>query len=1230
MISEVQLLLSRYTCIAIHPSLRLSSVSFQSLTWTREPSQTAFWMSAPVSGRKTPVDYGVQIRFINDLQDTGGGVSGQPRKEPSKKPPKKPPSRYGVAVRVQGIGGQPYVVLKEGEKGDSYGVQLRSQPPAYSSLPRRREDGVIQGPYFSSGENTPLRRAQSHGSLLDRENSSEDFTDQRPLGDGRSGSYGNLDGGIGIGADRELTRERMERNQWGGSYQTGLNGTLGRGRAGGSHYTSSESVEISPYNQHTHSQSAPKSIRQTPAHRLADRFEGSSAAQAGNTGTNTKGRYPIPKADDRPTSTSPLPAPSLILNTYSSPQSSSPASAYSSLGRGSSSVAKVTAVSSSASVDAHVTPDLLMDQGQSSGSEFSTEDQIQQIIYDVLRQGSTEGDAVIKHRVRVICNKVQGLKVNKSDDSLKEELEKYLDENVLLQEQLGRKNTELHQTHSELTQLRMDRENAESHVRELEDQLAGLQEELRRETDSKAQADTMHMELMAVRGELAEAAELCRKQEDILRQRERELTALKGALKDEVSTHDKEIEALREQYSQDMERLRSSMDQVSQSQASIEAERHHVNSTVRSLQQQLEDSRDEGNHWREQFQSSREELRNTKQELLQARMEKEEFEEELKDLQEKINTMKQQIPDPKQTQTVSQELERCRADLQKAQADMDKLRTDLDKKTMEIVLLKKTKQELEAEQKYEIDRLRDQSRRDKEELTKAHERAKQLAEPSLVEALRKELSDMQEEVGQLRSQLLSTEEELQAKRDKLSSAQTQVNNLTHEHKEFEETNARMKERIIRLESQLQERTSQSIEAEQEQQEETRKLRQQLEESRRESSRLGLERDELARNLEEKEKDRDAVRKENTQLEDQKRQQERALDKLNKEMERLSAASREEVRLLQAQLDEQKDKWRKEQQDSHKNAKEKISELERAQNTIHSLQEELARQKKELFSSYEDRDNALLDKEMLTNRLKHMESEIETQRTTQNDRSREIRSLEDKIKHLELELDEEKNNAEMLSERITRSRDQIEQLRAELMQERSSKQDLELDKNALERQIKDYKSRVAEMEGQSRSSTGVSQLESKIQDLEERLRAEEREKNSVVSSQRRLERKLKELNITLDKERHQHTEQRDQLTLRVKALKRQVDEGEAEAERLEGLRRKAIRDMEEMQEQKEALQSKVTALENELKRKIQQARQSALESSVLSSDDDDDDDNGLYDHSSITSILTESNLQTSSC
>lgn len=56
----------------------------------------------------------------------------------------------------------------------------------------------------------------------------------------------------------------------------------------------------------------------------------------------------------------------------------------------------------------------------------------------------------------------------------------------------------------------------------------------------------------------------------------------------------------------------------------------------------------------------------------------------------------------------------------------------------------------------------------------------------------------------------------------------------------------------------------------------------------------------------------------------------------------------------------------------------------------------------------------------------------------------------------------------------------------------------------------------------------------------------------------------------------------QLTLKVKSLKRQVDEGETALERVEALRRKALRDMEEQMELKEALQSRVTALETELK------------------------------------------------
>lgn len=54
----------------------------------------------------------------------------------------------------------------------------------------------------------------------------------------------------------------------------------------------------------------------------------------------------------------------------------------------------------------------------------------------------------------------------------------------------------------------------------------------------------------------------------------------------------------------------------------------------------------------------------------------------------------------------------------------------------------------------------------------------------------------------------------------------------------------------------------------------------------------------------------------------------------------------------------------------------------------------------------------------------------------------------------------------------------------------------------------------------------------------------------------------------------------QLSLRVKALKRQVDEAEEEIERLEGARKKAQRDLEEQHELNEQLQNRIKALEKE--------------------------------------------------
>ncbi|KAK1896120.1 Cingulin [Dissostichus eleginoides] len=1168
-------------------------------------------MSAPSSGRKTPVDHGVQIRFINDLYDGGGG---QPAPQPKAK---NTTSKYGVAVRVQGIAGQPYVVLKDGQKGDSYGVQLRTQyHSGYSSLPRRRDDaepgtqGGDVGGGGGGGEGGALRRAQSHGSLLDRDGEvNEDYPLPRPPGDGKSGSYGNLDGGIGVRGEREQGRRvggrEGENNMWDGSNIAGHNGAV----RGGQSYPDPP--------QQTNQ-------RLTPVNRLINRFDGQQRG---------------PPAEQDPRATSPL----LTPNPYTSPSSSS----HSSPGRNQASTLPGPSADQwppQPISEAHVTPDLLLDQGQSA--ETGEEEQIMQTIYNILRQGTSESDVVIKHKVKVIFQKIQNLKpiggrhqeewmrekselerkmaelqsalqaerrdsVCNSDPALKAELESCLDENLALQEMLDRKKKELNETQSELTQLRMDRENAEARARDMEDQLAELQDELRREGGSKT-------DLVSSQTQLMEVCQLKQKLEEVLRQRERELTALKGALKEEVASHDKEVEVLREQYSTDMEKLRSSMEQVSQSHAGIESERLRVNVSIRSLQQQLEDCRDESSHWMEQFHATRDELRTTKQEepprspetpLLQIRLEKEEFEEELKEVQDKVSTMKQQKPDTGHTQTLSQELQRHKDDLQKAKSEVEKQRTAHDKKVMEVISIKKSHQGQEAELKYEIDRLKDQLQKAREDVAKAQEKNKKLPDPAVISDLEQKLSETRGEASQLKEKLSSAEEEVEASRTRLTRAQAEVKSLQDAQLEQEEANTRLKEKLSRLEAQLQNNASESSEAEIALHSETEPGDPRTRPTR---GRHG-------------ERQRDTE----TDLQPAGRDQTtagRALEKLNREYETLTVSSKEEAQILRVQLEEQREKARKEVQETQRHGKDAQSELERSQINLRRLEEEISRQKKELLLTCEERDNHQLDKELLSNRLRHLEGEMEAGKNAQNEKIRENRIMEDKLKRVELELEEERSSAEMMTDRVARSRDQIDQLRSELMQERSSKQDLELDKNTMERHLKELRSRVADMEGQSRSSAGVSQLESKIQELEEQQRTEEREKNSVLASQRRLERKLKDLNMTLDEEKQTHTEQRDQLALRVKALKRQVDEGETELERIDGLRRKAQRDMEEQMELKEALQTRVTALETELKRKAQAAMRPALDSSALSSDDDD----SLYGRSSITSILTEGNLQTSSC
>ncbi|KAM7373333.1 hypothetical protein PAMP_008192 [Pampus punctatissimus] len=1075
-------------------------------------------MSALSTDRKPLVDYGVQIRFIKDLHDTGGGYPDKSKGNNSATPPS---NKYGVAVRVQGISGQPYVVLKDGDKGDSYGVQLNTPTPSsgppspYNSLPKSKEPAEFPNPYGAAVNTThsPVSPAEDDdgeifGSPL-----------KRPPGDGQAGTQGEEEGGTGKGGQVERSklepqlkgtpsvaekkRDRTSNEEYNEAglkpvKQNGFSGSLGR-YSGKKQNTASlfKSFPKPPASTDEKPVPAIDTNSLAPINKLISKFNSGTPETAPQTRGRSGARQRL-RFDERRRSRSldarkdvqpEVSLPSPTANPYASVLSTSSnllSSASGSLGRSPASVAKVTTQ-------------------EAPKPSFKP-----------------PGKFVAKDTPLAVAKKP----VRASDV----ELMSYLKE---IPPRSLSQNTEV--ISAEEAQVKGPSENEGSLKRQIVFEATGSLKDV-----------------MTLQADLAEAAMLRQRQDDTLHQRERELTALKGALKEEVECHDREMEALREQYSQDMENLRRTMEQVTQSQEQIEKERERVNSSMLILEEELDSSRDQGEQWKTQLEATAQELESTREELLKSRQEKEEFEGELKDLQDSLLAMKKQMPASDDNSALAEELQCCHDDLKQARADLDKQKDELDTKSKALQAMKKANEEREAELLSEISRMKEQSQKDKADLEKALEKAK---EPG----------------------------------------RTVVDSGTN--LELQEANTRLRERLARM-TRLHSsapRSAETEEAVEALEDENRSLKSQLEEAKRGATRLSKERDELNRRLEERDLERDALRRGKSDLEEQKRLLDRALEKINKEMEMMMGESRQSVATLQTQLDEYRDRSRKDLLEAQRNNKDRLAELQRAQSNLKAQQEEISRLKKELLVCSEERDSAQLERDLLNNRLKHLESELETEKSTHTDRTREIRGLE------------------------------VDQLRSELMQERSARHDLEMDKSALERQVKELKSRMADMEGQIRPSAGITLLENKIQELEERLRSEEREKTSIQASQRRMERKLKELNATLDQERNQHVEQRDQLSLRVKALKRQVDESEGEVERLEGVRRKVLRDLEEQQELQEALQAKVTALENELKRKVQQTHRAALGSSTLSSEEED----GFYD-TNITSILNEGNIQTTNC
>ncbi|NWU79899.1 MYH9 protein, partial [Onychorhynchus coronatus] len=333
-----------------------------------------------------------------------------------------------------------------------------------------------------------------------------------------------------------------------------------------------------------------------------------------------------------------------------------------------------------------------------------------------------------------------------------------------------------------------------------------------------------------------------------------------------------------------------------------------------------------------------------------------------------------------------------------------------------------------------------------------------------------------------------------------------------------------------------------------------------------------------------------VREMEAELEDERKQRSMAVaarKKLELDLKDLEShidtanKNREEaikqLRKLQAQMKD----YMRELEDTRTSREEILAQAKENEKKLKSMEAEMIQLQEELAAAERAKRQAQQERDELADEIANNSGKGALA-------MEEKRRLEARIAQLEEELEEEQGNTEIINDRLKKANLQIDQMNADLNAERSNAQKNENARQQMERQNKELKLKLQEMESavKSKYKATITALEAKIAQLEEQLEMETKERQAASKQVRRAEKKLKDILLQVDDERRnaeQFKDQADKANMRLKQLKRQLEEAEEEAQRANASRRKLQRELEDATETADAMNREVSSLKSKLRR-----------------------------------------------
>ncbi|MCL4134982.1 UNVERIFIED_CONTAM: hypothetical protein GTU68_042074 [Idotea baltica] len=578
--------------------------------------------------------------------------------------------------------------------------------------------------------------------------------------------------------------------------------------------------------------------------------------------------------------------------------------------------------------------------------------------------------------------------------------------------------------------------------------------------------------------------------------------------------------------------------------------------------------------------------------LLQEEGNKRNFEKQLATLQVQLSEAKKRVEEESNN---SQQLEETR---KRQMRELDELRARLAELEIANEKLEKSKKKLQAElEDAQVDI--DSNRAKVVELEKKQRNFDKLLheEKSNYERCLQEKENAEREAREKETKILSLNRSVEEFQERMEELEMSKKRLQMELDDLVSTRGTADKNVHELEkakraldSQLAEQKTQIEELEDELQlTEDAKLRLEV---NMQAMKAQFERDLNAREEQGEEKRRGLIkqlRELEAELEEERKQRTAAVTarkKLEgdlKDMEgqiemnsKLKEDALKQLKRMSVQLKE----YQREADEARIGKEEMSSQYKEMERKIKSMETEILQYQEDISSLERAKKNAEAERDEIQDELSQYTSKMSLS-------SDEKKRLEARIHSLEEELEEEQSNVEVLMDKMRKNQLQTEQLQTDFNIERSSVVKLEGQRSMLERQNKELKAKLAEMESEVRSKTKatIASLESKVGNLEEQLEVEARDRLAQAKANRKLEKKLKELFMQVEDERRhadQYKEQLDKSNARVKQLKRQMEETEDELSKEKMQRRKAQREVEDMMEAQEQQNREISSLKTKLR------------------------------------------------